>query len=66
MVYGMFFRIVDVRKGDDHYRYLKLVESGRAHGKVIQRTLLNFGNIENWPKEKVDEFIAKLTRFFDL
>jgi len=62
----MFLRIVDVTKGEEHYRYLKLVESGRAHGKVIQKTLLNFGNIENWPKEKVDEFIVKLTRFFGL
>lgn len=66
MVHDMFFCIVDVRKGDTRYQYLKLVESGRAHGKVIQKTFLNFGNIENWPKERVEEFIAKLTRFFGL
>jgi hypothetical protein len=33
---------------------------------VLQKTILNFGNIEDWPPERVADLIARLTRFFEL
>ena len=41
----------------------RLVETARVHGRVVQKTLFNIGNIENWQKDKVDECITQLTAF---
>jgi len=62
----MYLRIVELKKGDTRYRYLKLVDSIRVKGKPVQKTLLNFGNIEGWPAEKIVAFIDRLTRFYGL
>ena len=62
----MYLRIINLNKGAARYRYLKLVESTRVKGKPVQKTILNFGNIEDWPPERVADLIARLTRFFEL
>jgi len=41
------------------------VESTRVKGKPVQKTILNSGNIEDWPPERVADLIARLTRFFN-
>ena len=56
----MFFRIINLKRGRKNYKYLKLVETKRKKGKVIQKTLLSFGNIEEWPKERLLEPYSKL------
>ena len=56
----MFIREVKVQKGDHTYTYLRLVESVRRKGKILQRTLVNFGNIDFWSKQKTKELIVKL------
>jgi len=61
-----YLRIINLNKGAARYRYLKLVESTRVKGKPVQKTILNFGNIEDWPPERVADLIARLTRFFEL
>ena len=65
-VYTMFPRMIDLKKGNQHYKYLKVVESVRKKGKVVQKTLLNFGNVEQWPNERLKELIWKLDQFCDL
>jgi len=45
----MYLRILELSRGNKHYKYLKLVETARHKGTIIQKTLLNFGNIEQWP-----------------
>jgi len=62
----MFFRIINLKRGRRNYKYLKLVETKRKKGKVIQNTLLNFGNIEEWPKERFIELINQLNDFCGL
>lgn len=62
----MYLRILNVKKSEKNYKYLKLVETARSKGKVVQKTLLNFGNIEQWPPEKLKEFIYKLDQFYSL
>lgn len=62
----MFVRMLKVRKDGQEYAYLKIVESVREHGKTKQLTLLNFGNVKNWPPEKLKRFIEKLNEFFHL
>ena len=42
-----------VKKGNRTYNYLKLVESVRKKDKVIQKILVNFGNVNYWPAEKL-------------
>lgn len=49
----MFIRKLKSKRGDHTYTYLKLVESGRGKGKVIQKTLVNLGNIDFWREKKV-------------
>ncbi len=49
----MFLRTVKVKKGNRTYNYLKLVESVRKKDKVIQKILVNFGNVNYWPAEKL-------------
>jgi len=62
----MFLRIIDLKRGRRNYKYLKLVETNRNKGKVIQKTLLNFGNIEHWPKARLIEFVNQLNDFCDI
>lgn len=62
----MFIRKLVLKKGAVSRTYLKLVENSRHNGKVIQKTLVNFGNISNWPKEKVRELIDKLSQAVEL
>lgn len=58
----MFFRKLICKKGGQKYTYLKLVENYRLRGKILQRTLVNFGNITSWPREKVKELIIKMSQ----
>lgn len=58
----MFIRKQISYKGDKKYTYLKLVENYRHKGRVRQRTLVNVGNITHWPRQKVKEFIIKLSQ----
>jgi len=58
----MFIRKQVVKKGPVSNTYLKLVENYREKGKVVQKTLVNFGNINNWPQEKVKELLSQLSR----
>jgi transposase len=49
----LFLRTVRVKKGNRTYNYLKLVESVRKKNKVIQKILVNFGNVNHWSPEKL-------------
>ena len=62
----MFIRKQVVKKGTIFNTYLKLVENYRQKGKVVQKTLVNFGNINHWPQEKVRELIYKLSQVMDI
>lgn len=62
----MFIRKLVLRKGETTHTYLKVVENVRIKGKVVQKTLVNFGNINHWPKEKVRELVDKLCRVMEL
>ncbi|MBW2040341.1 MAG: IS1634 family transposase, partial [Deltaproteobacteria bacterium] len=46
--------------------YLKLVENLWQDGKVVQKTLVNFGNINHWPKERVRDLIYKLSQVMEI
>lgn len=63
---AMFIRKQVMKKGDISHTYLKLVENYRKNGKVVQKTLVNFGNISHWPKEKVRELIYKLSQVMEI
>jgi transposase len=58
----MFIRKLKCKRGDRTYTYLKLVESVRSKGKILQRTLVNFGNVDFWSKKKTKELIVKLAK----
>ncbi len=62
----MFIRKLTRKKNDKDYTYLKLVENVWQNGKVVQNTLVNFGNISHWPKEKVRELIYKLSQAMEI
>jgi len=62
----MFIRKLTRKKDDKVYTYLKLVENVWQKGKVVQKTLVNFGNISYWPKEKVRELIYKLSQVMEI
>jgi len=62
----MFLRVVRIKKGSQVYKYLKLVKSIRKKDKVIQKVVVNFGNINHWSPEKVRELINKLAEHFDI
>jgi len=62
----MFLRVVRIKKGSQVYKYLKLVKSIRKKDKVIQKVVVNFGNINHWSLEKVRELINKLAEHFDI
>ena len=62
----MYLRIINLKRGEKQYKYLKLVETTRYKGKIIQKTLLNFGNIEQWPEDKLTELFFQLNEFCNL
>lgn len=62
----MFVRKLVLKKGNTSHTYLKVVENVRVKGKVVQKTLANFGNISHWPKEKVMELICKLSKVMEI
>jgi len=62
----MFLRKIYVKKDNRKYTYLKLVENHWVKGKVVQKVILNFGNIDNWPTNKVKSFIKKLSAFYKI
>lgn len=62
----MFIRKLTQKKNNKTYTYLKLVENVWQKGKVVQKTLVNFGNIKLWPKEKVRELIYKLSQVMEI
>ncbi len=62
----MFIRKLICKKGKQTYTYLHLVENKRIKGKVVQHTLVNFGNITFWPPKKVKELIKKLAQITDV
>lgn len=62
----MYLRIINLTRGERRYKYLKLVETTRYKGKIVQKTLLNFGNIEQWPEDKLNELVYQLNEFCDL
>lgn len=59
----MFPRIIQLKKGNHTYQYLKIVQTARYKEKIVQKTILNFGNIEHWPKERLKELLFKLNQF---
>jgi len=56
----LFLRTITIKRGKRTYTYLKLVESVRQKKKVVQKTLVNFGNLEQWPPEKLQKLGADL------
>ncbi len=61
----MFFRKVTTRRGDKEYVYLKLIETYRQAGKVKQRVIANFGNIDRLTPEKITALIQGLARLHE-
>jgi len=62
----MYLRIINLKRGEQQYKYLKLVETTRYKEKIVQKTLLNFGNIEQWPEDKLNELVFQLNEFCNL
>jgi hypothetical protein len=61
----VFFRKVTTRRGGKEYVYLKLIETYRQAGKVKQRVIANFGNIERLTPEKITALIQGLARLHE-
>jgi len=61
--YAMFLRELKVRQGATSYTYLKVVESVREHGRIVQRTLVNLGNKNQWPSERLHALVRELKCF---
>lgn len=59
----MFPRIVTVRKGDQCYRYLKIVQCYRQDGQTRHRVVGNLGNIDRYSDEEIRRIIQKLRSF---
>lgn len=63
----MYFRTATRKRGDKTYQSLHLVESYRTRdGKVRQKIIINFGPAHKYSKEKVEEIIQGLKKFFKL
>lgn len=62
----MFIRKLICKRNNQTYTYLKLVENQRIKGKIVQRDLVNFGNITFWSPNKVKELIIKLSQITDV
>ncbi len=59
----MFLRQINLKKEGREYSYLKVVENTWEGGRTQQKTLVNFGNVGGWPKEKLEEVVNLLTTF---
>ena len=55
----MFTKITKIKKGEEVYEYLRIVESYREKGKKKQRVIANLGAIELL-KGKLDGVVDKL------
>jgi hypothetical protein len=62
----MFLRKQVVNKHGRDYTYLKVVESTRRDGKVVQKCLLNLGSVNAWPEGKLEEAVRLIERFLGL
>ncbi|MFQ5821952.1 MAG: IS1634 family transposase [Candidatus Heimdallarchaeota archaeon] len=56
----MFLREKRINKNGTIYTYLNLVESVREKRKIKQKVLLNFGNISNWPPERLKKLSEEI------
>lgn len=61
----MFLRQINLRKEGREYTYLKVVENIWEGGRTQQKTLVNFGNVVGWPKERLEEVVNLLTKFLE-
>lgn len=59
----MFLRQLTVKKADRSYTYLKVVESAWEAGRTVQKTLVNLGNVADWPRNRLRRLIEVLTSF---
>ena len=62
----MFVREQIVKRGNAQYRYLKVVENIRNGAATRQKTLVNLGNVEDWPTGKLNEALRLLAAFVGL
>lgn len=62
----MFLRKLTLKKNGREYSYLKIVENVWQNGRTVQRSLVNLGNVENWPKKKLEELVGLLTGFLEM
>ncbi len=59
----MFTAIVEIKKKEKIYKYLRLLENKWKNGKTVQRVVANFGNVETLNVKKIDSVIASLLRY---
>jgi len=59
----MFVRKVPVKHGAVNYTYLRVVENERRQGRVVQKTVLNLGNLSNWSPERLETLVRSLSAF---
>lgn len=59
----MFPRVVTVKKGEQSYRYLKIVQCYREDGQTKHRIVGNLGNIDRYSDEEILRIINKLRSF---
>lgn len=62
----MFIREQIVLKNGRDYRYLKVVENRWDNGRSRQETLVNLGNVANWPAGKLEEAVRLLGCFLKM
>ena len=61
----MFLRELKVKQNGKCYTYLKVVESAWVNGRTVQHTLVNLGNVTQWPPERLEELVRSLTRLLE-
>ena len=62
----MFVRKLTLSKEGRQYSYLKVVENSWQQGRAVQRTVVNLGNVEGWPNEKLEQLVGVLTGFLEM
>jgi hypothetical protein len=62
----MFVRKLTLNKEGRQYSYLKVVENTWQKGRAVQRTLVNLGNVSNWPEEKLERLVTVLSGFLEM
>jgi hypothetical protein len=62
----MFVRKLTLKREDKQYSYLRVVENSWQQGKAVQRTLVNLGNVDGWPQEKLEQLVVALTGFLEM